>query len=140
MSRWLPLLPALLLVMVAAHQIHAARSHGLTPWKGGGFGMFASTDMGPARRVQVRLLRAGGATEIGVPESLAELATRVRFLPTDPRLRALARRIAETLPDELGVYSALRVEIWQIRFAPEDLAPCWTLLRALDHAPAADAS
>ena len=48
-QRWLPVLPACLLLAVAANQVVLAFSEGLNPWKGGGFGMFATADRGGGR-------------------------------------------------------------------------------------------
>jgi hypothetical protein len=41
---WPALLPVSLLVVVAGAQVTLATTAGLSPWKGGGFGMFATTD------------------------------------------------------------------------------------------------
>ena len=71
-QRWLPILPAILLAAVALHQLYAVRAHDLTPWKGGGFGMFASTDVGPARRLEVWLLRGASSVRVQIPEELRE--------------------------------------------------------------------
>ncbi len=40
------------LVAVALHQVHLAVTRDLTPWKGGGFGMFASVDRSTWRPMQ----------------------------------------------------------------------------------------
>src|SRR5262249_8435137 len=46
-------IPAALLVGIASRQIALTRREGLTPWKGGGFGMFATLDHGGHRRVRI---------------------------------------------------------------------------------------
>ena len=43
---WRALLPVALLMAVATVQVILATAAGLTPWKGGGFGMFSTTDDG----------------------------------------------------------------------------------------------
>ncbi|MBR8827921.1 MAG: hypothetical protein DSM107014_08465 [Gomphosphaeria aponina SAG 52.96 = DSM 107014] len=45
-------LPSLILIMVALGQIYLAQTANLSPWKGGGFGMFAAIDA-PSMRVIV---------------------------------------------------------------------------------------
>ena len=45
--------PALLLALVAVCQIVLAKTADLTPWKGGGFGMFATLDHNAHRRLEV---------------------------------------------------------------------------------------
>jgi len=60
------LLPALLL-LVAAVQVTAVLVAGLTPWKGGGFGMFSTVD-----RLDYRVLRVVADTAAGpVPLNVA---------------------------------------------------------------------
>ena len=49
--RWLWFLPSALLILVAVNQVWLAYSEDLSPWKGGGFGMFASTDTSGARHL-----------------------------------------------------------------------------------------
>lgn len=133
-QRWLPILPALLLAAVALHQLHAVRTYDLTPWKGGGFGMFASTDVGPARRLEVSLLRGASSVRVQVPEALREQAGAVRRLPTPERLEALGRAVGAALPDSAGVYRAIRVEFWRIHF-DDALEPTWSLARSVEVVP-----
>lgn len=132
--RWLPILPAALLAAVGLHQVYAVHAHGMTPWKGGGFGMFSSTDVGPARRLRVSLLRDRSSVEVEVPETLGLVAERARTLPTSENLQALGREMVLALPDSAGVYHALRVEFWRIRF-DEALEPDWTLAAHVEVAP-----
>lgn len=133
-QRWLPILPALLLAAVALHQLHAVRTYDLTPWKGGGFGMFASTDVGPARRLEVSLLRGASSVRVQVPEAVREQAGAVRRLPTQERLEALGRAVGAALPDSAGVYRAIRVEFWRIHF-DDALEPTWSLARSVEVVP-----
>ncbi len=130
-QRWLPILPAILLAAVALHQLYAVRAHDLTPWKGGGFGMFASTDVGPTRRLEVSMLRGASSVRVQIPEELREQAGRVRRLPTPERLEALGRAVGVALPDSAGVYRAIRVEFWRIHF-DDALEPTWSLVRSVD--------
>src|SRR6476660_7863931 len=53
--RYAEFLPAVLLALVACAQLVLARTGDLTPWKGGGFGMFSTLDHGAFRRVTVVL-------------------------------------------------------------------------------------
>jgi len=110
-------LPALLLVTVALHQIHLARTAHGNPWKGGGFGMFATTDHASARRV--RAFAAGapaGEARLPIPPELTRDALRVRHLPRKAAelARELAHRVAEgRLPAPPGT-RAVRVEVWRL--------------------------
>jgi hypothetical protein len=61
-------LPVLLLFAFVAHHLVRVRRDGLTPWKGGGFGMFSTTDTPWYRRVRIRATTADGNT---IPVALA---------------------------------------------------------------------
>lgn len=90
--------PCALLVSVALTQCYFARCHGLTPWKGGGFGMFSTVDAGPHRRLVVRFVADGIESEVKLRYSgvadLQDEATQVRNLPSANRLTAFARALA----------------------------------------------
>jgi hypothetical protein len=87
------LLP-LTLVGVSVHQIYLATTAGLTPWKGGGFGMFSSTD-----RSSHRAVRGFFETDIGLVSvdmysldrprnsTQAKAFINARALPDERRLR-----------------------------------------------------
>jgi len=65
----------LLLVLVAARQIYLVQSQQLTPWLGGGFGMFASVD-----RIDHRVTRAYAISSAGeFPLILPRLDDRFRL-------------------------------------------------------------
>jgi hypothetical protein len=59
--------PPLLLVAVAALQMSLALTAQLSPWKGGGFGMFASNDGLPFREVRVLISAPTRSEELTVP-------------------------------------------------------------------------
>jgi hypothetical protein len=122
-------LPAALLLAVAAGHAGLVRCCGLSPWLGGGFGMFSTAD---ARDVRVLRLEPRGEREVALPRDLDDEADRAATLPTDARLRALARALAER-PENAG--AALRVEAWEARFGPS-LEPEPRLLRSLRVEPA----
>ena len=108
-----------LLAAVACAQIVAATSGLLSPWKGGGFGMFASVD-----RTRMRVVRAvlsDGVTEQGVaiPGALDAERLRAQVWPDDRALARLLRRLE-------GEYDAgapvRRVEVWRMELADDGLA------------------
>jgi hypothetical protein len=59
-DRWLVWPSAILMVAIAAAQIGMSRLSDLSPWLGGGFGMFSSDDTGDARRLVARLVEPDG--------------------------------------------------------------------------------
>jgi hypothetical protein len=118
-------LPGALLVALALTQIALAFGAQLSPWKGGGFGMFASNDHGAFRSVRVFALGAAGEERLEVPPELRRAELRVRELPSERALRALAEALASEAPGA----PALRAEVWRVEFDGA-LRPAWRKLAA----------
>jgi hypothetical protein len=112
------LAPALLVALAHA-QIALAHTLQLSPWKGGGFGMFSTTDHFGFRSVRVIAEEAGVEWPVATPPELDRLRRRARELPTRATLRGLAARAA---PAAEGA-TAIRVEVWRIAFDRDDLRP-----------------
>jgi hypothetical protein len=87
--------PIALLIAVALHQIFLAQSAALSPWSGGGFGMFSTLDHGSRRHLHTFVLRPGLRREIVLPDVHADEIKRALTLPNDARLRRLARIVSE---------------------------------------------
>jgi hypothetical protein len=111
-DRWLPLLPPALLAAVALHQIALAQRFALNPWKGGGFGMFATVDRGGLRQVRAWRVGPAGEERAAIPGELEPLRLRARDLPSPAHLEALARAL---LALESPAPTALRVEVSRLR-------------------------
>jgi len=133
-ARRLARLPPLLLAAVALQQIWLARSAELSPWSGGGFGMFASPDSAARRHLHAWAIRPGSRRELDVPAALRDDLRRALALPTDARLRAFAARLAEVeaaeAPSYEGPVEAIEVHVFRTRFDPATLAPEGELLRS----------
>jgi hypothetical protein len=110
--------PGLLLGLALA-QIAGWAAYGLTPWKGGGFGMFATNDHGGFRRVRVVQRTPEGERPVPVPDALERERRRAREAPSEANLRRLAEALRAGDPE----LRALRVEVWRTEFASEDLTP-----------------
>jgi hypothetical protein len=119
------------LVLVALHQLFLVETADLSPWFGGGFGMFASTDAGRARHLHAVVLRPGLEREVFVPDELQDLANRARTLPSDANLKALARELAQLPTPDYGPATGVRIQVWRTRYHPETLVPQSHLLRGL---------
>jgi len=125
--RCLPLLPAVVMTIVALFQIHLAHTEQLDPWKGGGFGMFSTTEGGPHRHVHVYLSSVAGEERIDTPDSLEDLEDRVRTLPTTSRMQQFARALSAARSHRL-----VRIEVWDTNFDPETLTPNVEVIRQLE--------
>src|SRR5262249_14343881 len=115
-----PLTPALappaILVAVALMQIFLTYRTGLTPWKGGGFGMFATTDGTGFRYVRLFVDAPDRSEELEVPPSLEDLADRAQALPSTVQLDRLARATAAREQRKSRPVETVRVEVWRVDF------------------------
>jgi hypothetical protein len=126
-------LPAAVLVIVACTQIWASRAHGLSPWKGGGFGMFASLDSRPFRYARIFVHAADRDEELTVTPSLERAAAAAELLPTARQLDQLARAVVARERRHGRPVERVRVEVWHARFSPGSLSPETRRLREQEH-------
>jgi len=125
-------LPPALLVAVALHQLWLAHTEQLTPWCGGGFGMFSTTDGRFARHVHVVARSSGLRSELAIPAALAESGRAAAALPEEERLRALALALAPWAGSDFEAPESIRIEVVATRWDPRTLAPYGELLRAVE--------
>src|SRR5262245_47407859 len=85
--------PALLLIVVAALQIALTRLVDLTPWKGGGFGMFSTLDHGAFRGITIVVEAPDRSETLAIPPSLDALAARAAACPAAWLMRRLAEGV-----------------------------------------------
>jgi hypothetical protein len=109
-------LPALLLTLVAVSQIAVSKSIGMTPWKGGGFGMFSTLDHGAHRGVDVLIEAADRSEAQEIPPSLEEIAARAITCPADWLLRRLAEGIAARERRYGRPVRRITLTVWQTEF------------------------
>jgi len=126
---WRTLLPVALLVGVAIAQVTLARTAGLSPWKGGGFGMFSTTDDAGRRHVRIFVSAADRSEEMAIVPSLEDAARRAAVLPADTELSRLARRVVDREARYQRPIDTVRIEAWRIDYAPGTLVATTRLLR-----------
>lgn len=133
------LLPAVLLVLVAVIQIGLARTKYLTPWKGGGFGMFASLDHGAFRGVDIVVDGPERSEVLEIPPSLDELSARVANMPADWLLRRLGEGVVGRERRYQRAVDKVTITVWRTRFDPVTLQAEEQTLRTFEYlaAPAA---
>ena len=122
MLPWRQGLPVLILAAVATVQVGLAKTAGLTAWKGGGFGMFSTTDDAGRRRVRVFVSAPERSEEMAIPPSLDDLARRAAVLPTNAALSRLAQGVVEREARYHRPVATVRIEAWRIEYAPGTLA------------------
>lgn len=130
---WRAVLPVALLVAVACVQVTLARTAGLSAWKGGGFGMFSTTDDGGRRQVRVFVSAPERSEEMAIAPSLEDAARRAAVLPGNLELSRLARRVIERERRYRRPVETVRIETWRIDYAPGTLAATTRLLRDFEY-------
>jgi hypothetical protein len=83
-------LPPFILMVVAIAQVVLTHTGNLTPWKGGGFGMFSTLDHGAYRGITIVVNGKDRSETIDIPPSLAESAARAAAYPSRWLLQSLA--------------------------------------------------
>lgn len=90
-----------ILIVVATNQILWAHTRDLTPWKGGGFGMFASVDLLSYRPLQAVFVTDKGTYPIDIhdfregSDRARRAYTNARGLPDDRRMSQLVEVMLE---------------------------------------------
>lgn len=101
--RRVPRAVVLMLGVGLAHQLIAGPGR-LSPWKGGGFGMFATIESPASRFVRARIVTREGRFAISIPPKLSVDAERLRAWPTAQRTQRLAEELSRlrwvTLPPQ----------------------------------------
>jgi len=126
---WRTLLPAAVLLVVAARQVVLTHTAGLSPWKGGGFGMFSTSDDAGHRQLRIFVSAPGRSEELAIPPSLEDDAGRAAVLPSDARLSRLAQQVVDRERRHQRPVDAVRIEAWRTVYAPGTLAATRQLLR-----------
>lgn len=84
----------LLLIVIACLQLGIALTTQLSPWKGGGFGMFSTIESPSSRIIRVYLVANGTKIPVQVPEQYRKLAAEIRTWPNQKRTDELAKALS----------------------------------------------
>lgn len=127
-------LPIFIFVLIVVHHFYWVDQAHLSPWLGGGYGMFSTTDYGPTRYVKAYGLRDNIIQEeIEVPQQFAMQARATRGLPSDNNILKLALSIENYLDSNQHNFPVIRVEIWTSQYDKDTLHPTYLKLKALDY-------
>jgi hypothetical protein len=127
-------LPVFLFIAITIHHFYLVQNHNLSPWLGGGYGMFSTTDYGPSRFIKSFVLKDNVIQEeIEIPEHLSSLGKRVRSLPDKKNMKNLAVKLEYYLAVNQHSFPIIRVEIWSTRYEPKTLKPTYQKLSTIDH-------
>ena len=114
-------LPVSCLVANALFQIALAKTADLSPWKGGGFGMFAATDGSAFRRVRIVVDGPGRSQEIDIAPSLERSAARAALFPSDRRLTWLARAVTAREERYARPVCRVSIDVFRTEFSGDPL-------------------
>jgi hypothetical protein len=103
----------------------------LSPWKGGGFGMFATTDGTAFRYVRLFVDAPGRSEEMNVSESLEMAAVRAQLFPSHRFLTRLGEAAGARELRQGRDVETVRVEVWRIEFSDQPLRANERRLRTL---------
>jgi len=113
----------LLLVVVASTQVVVASTSELTPWRGGGFGMFSTLDTHDQRIIRVTVTTADDervpvdpAALLSDGAALRDEAVTARTHPTDGNLERLVRAVADADRGGVGAVETVEVAVWRTAF------------------------
>ena len=115
-------LPITLLVLIASLQFVLAHTKDLSPWKGGGFGMFSTVDSPGARKLRVYL--------VGEDQKKIEVRRRLyrhvekafRTMPTKPRFDQAVqsiRHLVKSSKKEDISNEFLVVQFWRYKYSSQ---------------------
>ena len=116
------LAPALL-VAVASSQIALSRTVDLTPWKGGGFGMFATLDTPAIGASTSSSTRPIESEALQVPASIELVVARAAACPADGMLRAVAEAVVARERRYRRPVSRVTLTFWRADFDSATLRP-----------------
>ncbi len=119
----LQVLPCALLILVAGHQLFLVYTQHLTPWHGGGFGMFSTIDDGLNRSLRVALLESGGQRTVEIPHELDEQSDRIQALPSERAMQRFASALALFYTAQGLSFTSLRVEVWRTHYTTKQMQP-----------------
>ena len=128
---WFWYIPSALLITVACLQLWLSHTANLSPWAGGGFGMFSSTDTRGNRHLHAFALRPGIRRELDIPRSFEPDLLHVLVFPTESNLRSFATALSSVPTPDAGPLAAIELQVWATHFAPDNLQPASELLRAV---------
>jgi hypothetical protein len=126
-------LPPVLLLIAFASQIVLVRAVALTPWKGGGFGMFSTLDHGAFRRVSVVVEAPNRSEAVEIAPSLEEAEARAVNCPTDRLLNALAAGVAARERRYDRPVASVKLTVWRTQFDPVTLHASDRMLRTFTY-------
>lgn len=118
----------LLLLVVAGRQMILVHTEGLSPWHGGGFGMFASIDRDERRLIKLDMSDCQGKhiSHVVTPD-MVNLSTRdwvhLRTIPNVSSLKVLGEQLRDSITPSLfplqteSCKPQITIQVWRMHFS-----------------------
>jgi hypothetical protein len=119
--RWYWLIAPALLICIAGQQVFLSQVHHLSPWSGGGFGMFSSLDSGYRRTLEANIEYDGIRQQQPLPKQLNDTVLDTITLPTPNNLDRLAYKLSHQLNSSMTPPYKITLSVWRTRYSPKDL-------------------
>ena len=116
-SGWRVWLPAVLMTAVAVVQVVLTMTTDISPWKGGGFGLFATLDGKLERHVRILVEAPGRSEELEITPSQKILAERARLFPSDSMLLSLAKAVSQHETESGRPVNTVTLEVRRTEFS-----------------------
>ncbi len=110
---WRVWLPAILLIVVAVAQIILAKTADLSPWKGGGFGMFATIDGTAFRHMRIVVEAPGRSEQLDIAPSQEIITARSALFPSERFLLKTAKAVAARERRYERPVETVTIEVWR---------------------------
>ena len=125
-------LPVILLVTVAFVQIGLANYSYLSPWSGGGFGMFSTTDVGSARHVHIYAVTPSVRRELIPNTKHKKIVDQLLVFPADYRIKNFSEQLRDIfyIPEEGDV--KLDIQVWKKTYDPRSLEPTSEIINSME--------
>ena len=128
-------IPVVLLLVVAGIQINLALTEDLTPWKGGGLGMFSTTDGNMFRTLRVFVSAPQRSEELLLRGNLEDLAVAAEMFPSDWFLDKLAKGILKDQQKRDLPVEKIEIDVWRLEFDKNTLQPRGKIIRKYSYSP-----
>lgn len=89
---WLPLIPILVLVIIACNQMLIQKLNQMDAWKGGGFGMFSTIS---DRFIHIHLIHNNSFECADFPASITHTLRKLTKHPTEEKMMQLAKQLSQ---------------------------------------------
>jgi hypothetical protein len=129
----LALIPVGLLLCIAGIQIFLAKNSYLTPWKGGGFGMFSTTDGNMFRSLRVFVSAPNRSEELLLKGKLEDLASKVQMFPNDSMLKTLAMTVMKDQQKKNLPADRIEIDVWRVEYDKGTIFPRAKIMRTFSY-------